>query len=386
MHRMSTSDEPQHDSESALWRVIDASINRGCEGLRVIEDFVRFGLDDAHLTSLVKDLRHELAATCAALPLPVRLAARDTQQDVGAQISTAAETRRSDAWEVCVASLQRAKQSLRSLEEFSKIPSPQVSAKFESLRYRLYTVERAVGITQHSAAQLKDAQLCVLVDGRSNAAAFATLVQQLVAAGVSMIQLRDKRLGSALLVERARLLCELAARASAANSSPSPSLRGRGNGSRTLVIINDRPDIAAAVNADGVHLGQDDMRVKDARAVVGPRRLIGVSTHSIEQARAAVLDGANYLGVGPTFPSTTKSFGTFPGLDFLRQVAAEIRLPALAIGGIRRDNLHEVLATGIGRVAVGSAVVGALDPAEAARQLIDVLQRNAAEPSASADG
>jgi thiamine-phosphate pyrophosphorylase len=142
---------------------------------------------------------------------------------------------------------------------------------------------------------------------------------------------------------------------------------------RTLVVVNDRPDIAVLADADGVHLGQDDLRVKDARAIVGPRRLIGVSTHSIEQARAAVLDGANYLGVGPTFPSRTKSFDAFPGLDFVRQVAAEIRLPAFAIGGIEATNVGEVVAAGLRRVAVGSAVMGDAKPRAAVAALRERL-------------
>jgi thiamine-phosphate pyrophosphorylase len=144
---------------------------------------------------------------------------------------------------------------------------------------------------------------------------------------------------------------------------------------RTLVIINDRPDIAALADADGVHLGQDDLRVKDAREIVGPRRLIGVSTHSIDQARTAVLNGANYLGVGPTFPSQTKSFDEFPGLEFVREVAAEIRLPAFAIGGVTLQNVGEVIAAGLPRAAVASAVTAAAKPQAAATALRAVLHQ-----------
>ena len=113
--------------------------------------------------------------------------------------------------------------------------------------------------------------------------------------------------------------------------------------------------------------------MKDARAIVGTRMLVGVSTHNIEQARAAVLDGANYLGAGPTFPSQTKSFDDFAGLDYLREVAAEIRLPTFAIGGITADNLPDVLATGISRIAVGAAVTEAREPAVAVRELLGML-------------
>ena len=121
------------------------------------------------------------------------------------------------------------------------------------------------------------------------------------------------------------------------------------------------------------YVGQEELNVKDARTIVGPDRLVGVSTHSIEQARQAVLDGANYLGVGPVFSSGTKPFDEFPGPTLLRAVAAEIRLPAFAIGGITRENLPEVLATGFRRIAVSGAVAAATDPATAANELSAAL-------------
>jgi len=133
-------------------------------------------------------------------------------------------------------------------------------------------------------------------------------------------------------------------------------------------VMNDRPDLAALVEADGVHVGQDELPVRDVRRIVGPRMLIGVSTHSLEQARQAVLDGASYIGVGPTFPSRTKAFASFTGLELLREAAAAIRLPAFAIGGITLDRLDDVLATGISRVAVSAAIAQAASPGAAARE------------------
>jgi thiamine-phosphate pyrophosphorylase len=136
-----------------------------------------------------------------------------------------------------------------------------------------------------------------------------------------------------------------------------------------LFVVNDRPDIARLVEADGVHLGQDDLPVADARRVVGPDALIGVSTHSIAQVRQAVLDGADYIGIGPVFPSATKEFEHFPGLGFVRAATAETTLPAFALGGIGPGNLGEVVAAGARRVAVGAAVARADDPQTAARLL-----------------
>jgi len=346
---------------SSTIRILDASANRASEGLRVVEDYVRFVLDDGHLTCLLKQTRHDFAEVCAALPHADRAAMRDTQHDVGIEISTFSEAQRLDTWDVCVASFERTKQSLRSLEEFGKVVEPNFAGQIESLRYRLYTLEKAVGITHDSRSRLSNANLCVLIDGMNTVAKFSSFVEELLDADVGMIQLRDKQLSDHTLLERAKTLTTMITKRRETSRVP-------------LTIINDRPDIAAAANADGVHLGQDDLSVKDARTILGPRKLIGVSTHSIEQARAAVLDGANYLGAGPTFPSSTKSFNQFPGLDYLQQVAAEISLPTFAIGGIQAENLPQVLTTGITRVAVSGAVAKAPTPGETASELSIILR------------
>ncbi len=347
--------------KSDVLRIVDAALNRAGEGLRVVEDFVRFELDDPLLARQAKELRHELAAAAGAIPTTDRHSARDTLADVGTRISTASEGRRGDAWDVCAASFQRTEQSLRSLEEYGKLIHAEFAAQCEAIRYRLYTLEKAVDISRVSRGRLDGVRLCVLVDGHDSAADFERLVRELVEGGVGMIQLRDKHLDDRKLVARAR------------------QLRERTRGSQSLAIINDRADVAAAVHADGVHLGQEDLSVKDARAIVGVRMLIGVSTHNIEQARAAVLDGANYLGAGPTFPSQTKAFEELVGLGYLREVAAEIRLPTFAIGGIGADNMAEVLSTGISRVAVGAAVTDARKPGVAARGLLSMLECPTAE-------
>jgi thiamine-phosphate pyrophosphorylase len=354
---------------SPVYRILDASLNRAGEGLRVVEDYVRFVLDDPLLTSLAKTLRHDFAALAAAVPAVDRHAARNTLEDVGTDISTDSEQSRGDAWDVCVASLKRVQQSLRSLEEYGKIISGDFAGRAESLRYRLYTLEKVIDTGRCSQERLKHTSLCVLADGCGSSAAFERLVTQFVKAGVGMIQLRDKTLDDRELVERARHLVALT------RNRPDDS-----GHAVTLAIVNDRPDIAAAVHADGVHLGQEDLCVKDARAIVGTRMLIGVSTHNIEQARAALMDGANYLGAGPTFPSSTKNFDAFAGLEFLRQAAAEIRLPTFAIGGITAGNLREVLAAGITRVAVGAAITTADNPGFAACEILDMLRTGVSKP------
>ena len=346
----------------SVMRVLDAAGNRAAEAVRVVEDYVRFVLDDRHLMERAKHFRHDLTAILDDLPRDLRFGARDTSADVGTDVKTARELRRNELSDIVAANMRRLFEALRSLEEFSKLPSPALAAKFERLRYRAYELERAIGITAASIERLAGARLYVLLDGRASEAEFSRLVEALVHGGVHAVQLRDKTLTDGELLARARIL------------------RKRTEGTETLFIMNDRPDLAALSHADGVHVGQEELSVKDARAIVGPRALIGVSTHSIEQARQAVLDGANYIGVGPVFRSETKHFSQLPGVELVRAVAAEIKLPAYAIGGITLDNLGEALAAGATRVAVCGAIVNAANPDAAAREFLLNLFPRAAGP------
>ncbi|MBS0211169.1 MAG: thiamine phosphate synthase [Planctomycetes bacterium] len=347
------------DQRAAALRVLDAAANRVREGLRVAEDYVRFVLDDRHLTSLVKGLRHDLAAALAVLPAEALLACRDTVGDVGTSVSTDAEQSRPDCHAVAAAALKRAQEALRSLEEFGKVVDSNMATQFEQIRYRSYTFERTMRGMCHNAARLANTRLYVLIDGRRGAQDFGSLVQELIEAGVDCLQLRDKDLDDRELLVRARQLRELT------------------RDTRTLFVMNDRPDLAVLAEADGIHVGQDELPVAAVRRIVGPQMMIGVSTHSLEQARQAVVDGADYLGVGPVFPSSTKTFGKFPGLELVRAVSAEIKLPAFAIGGITAENVASVLAAGVGRVAVANAIIGASSPREAVAKFRAALSASA---------
>ena len=132
-----------------------------------------------------------------------------------------------------------------------------------------------------------------------------------------------------------------------------------------------------------MHVGQGDLPAVEARKIVGTDKIVGVSTHNLDQARQAVLDGADYIGVGPVFRSTTKTRDFLPGLDFARQVADQIPLPAVAIAGITEQNIDQVLASGIKAIAVTAAVAGCDDPRAATERLkarINSPKLQAADP------
>ena len=168
--------------------------------------------------------------------------------------------------------------------------------------------------------------------------------------GADVLQLREKQMDGAELLTRARRLVELCHR------------RG------VPLIVNDRADVAAICGADGVHVGQTDLSAVDVRKIVGPDGIVGVSTHQIADARRAISDGADYIGVGPVFRSQTKPREIDPGLPYARQAAA-MNIPTVAIAGITADNVESVAATGVSAIAVTAAVTAAVDVAAAAATL-----------------
>lgn len=349
--RVHTRSDSRDPLRTATMRILDAAANRAGEALRVVEDHARFALNDAGLVRECKEMRHELTAALAGFSTAERLAARDTVGDVGTDVTTESEMNRASPADVATANVRRLQESLRSLEEYSKLIDPTSANRCEALRYRAYTLQKCLFAEPLARPQLSEAHLYVLLDGRENTAAFATLARSLIDAGVDVLQLRDKQLDDRTLLERAR------------------QLRALTQGTMTQFVMNDRPDLTVLADADGVHVGQEELTVAEARRIVGPDRLVGVSTHSIAQARQAVIDGADYLGVGPVFPGETKSFPHYPGLELVTAVAAEISIPAFAIGGITPDNVGEVVRSGLRRVAVSGSVVNASDPAAVVQAL-----------------
>lgn len=180
----------------------------------------------------------------------------------------------------------------------------------------------------------------------------AAVVQAAIDGGAQAVQLREKEMPLRRLLTEGACLRDITRRAG------------------VLFLVNDRVDVALALDADGVHLGQDDMPVAVARRLLGPDKIIGVSAHSVDQARAAQAEGADYLGVGPVYATSSKDDALAPqGLQLIREVAAAVDLPFVGIGGINTGNAAAVIAAGATGIAVISAVISAPDVAAAARQL-----------------
>jgi thiamine-phosphate pyrophosphorylase len=211
--------------------------------------------------------------------------------------------------------------------------------------------------------RLDTARLYLCTDARTERGDLAEFADAALAGGVDIIQLRDKTNGAPLEAKQEVAALEVLAEACARHDA--------------LLAVNDRADVALAVDADVLHLGQDDLPVSIARRVIGDDPVIGRSTHSVEQAQAAAAEpGVDYFCTGPCWPTPTKPGRPAPGLDLVRAIAGTSR-PWFAIGGIDLERLPEVLAAGASRVVVVRAITQAEDPRAAAQQIADFLRPSA---------
>ncbi|MCK6491474.1 MAG: thiamine phosphate synthase [Planctomycetes bacterium] len=331
-------------------RLVDANGNRAAEGLRALEDVARFLLDHERLAREAKELRH---AVRSALPAAA-VGARDTAGDVGTAITAPGEMERARLGDLVRANAARAQEALRAAEEGCKLAGlAAAAAALEAARYRAYRLESAL-LARLPAARLAAVRLYVLVD-TTLCADPAAVAAAAVRGGAGAVQLRAKGLG-------VRAYLELARRVGAA-------VQQAGG----LFAVNDHADVARIVGADLLHLGQDDLPVAAARAVVGPLCALGVSAHTEAQARQALADGADYLGLGPMHATATKPHEPCRGPGLLDAVRGFLDRPSYAIGGLDAARLRELRARLPHGAAVAGAVCRAADPAAAAAELAAIL-------------
>ncbi len=338
--------------ERAVYRIIDANFNRAREAIRVIEEFCRFSLNSTALTNRAKRLRHELSAAVTKLDAGRLIASRDTLGDVG--IGTALNLlERNNLSDCFAASCKRLTEALRALAEMTRTLSSSQAQTIENLRYTAYTLEKDIVLFSNAFEKFKQVRLYVIISSSLPAEIFS-LAQRCAAGQADCIQLRAKTIEDdklfALAVEFVQI-CRAAG---------------------VLSIVNDRVDIAVAAGADGVHLGQNDLPIAQARNLQLAPLIIGKSTHSLKQLRTACEENPTYVSLGPVFPTGTKPTAKAMGLDYVRQateILTDTGVGHVAIGGITPDNIENVLNAGAKTIAVCSAVTKAADPETACREL-----------------
>ena len=342
------------DSRRAIYRIIDANLNRASEGLRVIEDAVRFVLDDRSFTEELKELRHSLAKIVEETPVFSReelISSRNSQKDVGAQL---AEEKREKIKEMIRANFKRVEEAERSLEEFGKLLSPLMGERFRKIRFQTYCLEKKIEMRLYKKHNFS---LYVITSSDLiEKESFEMKVKEIIANGATVIQLREKNLPLRAFLKIALLMRKIV----------EPPV---------LFIINDRVDIAIACQADGVHIGQEDMPLGMARQILGEHRIIGVSTHSVKQAQEAQKEGADYIAIGPIFSTSSKpNVGPPKGPQIISQVKEMVEIPVVAIGGINLDNMDKTMEAGADGIAVINAVFQEADVGLATRMLSEKIR------------
>jgi thiamine-phosphate pyrophosphorylase len=334
-------------------RAVDANLNRAREALRVLEDSVRFGYDRASWSVLLKNMRHGLEEVPESLGVAYRdlLESRGASRDVGVGL-TVDRGEMGDRG-IRAANWKRLQEALRSLEESARaLGRTEAAARLERHRFSAYQAEQEVEGGIDRAERLKGIRLYLVAGQADCLSGWERTIRAALKGGIGMIQLREKDGCDRLRLDRA---CQL---------------RRWTREAGVPLIINDRPDVARLAQTDGVHLGQEDLPVAQARQILGPFGIVGVSTHSLEQAIRAEEEGADYIGIGPVFATPTKE-GRLPiGLGVLQEVCRRVSIPVFAIGGIDASNIREVVSCGARRVAVVRAVAGQADPEGAARRLL----------------
>lgn len=318
-------------------QIIDANMNRVCEGLRVLEDLARYDGSHFSCAKKLRTMRHQVRKSIDDVAL---INSRNTRKDTGL-INTKADQldQKTDLKSLKVANIKRVQEGLRSIEEMAKVIGLySVSKTIESLRYEAYGLE---GLLMKQSLD-SSAIYLILNSDLSRGRSHLEVAKEALEAGVRIIQYREKAMDKGQQLENCKSLLALV-----------EEYHGQ-------LIINDHLDIALAIGAHGVHLGQEDMSVKDVLKIA-PQMIVGCSTHTLDQALEAQAHGADYIGVGPIYKTTTKKdVVASDGLTFLKAVSETIKIPYVAIGGIKARHVKTITAYG-SKVAMISEIVGAED-------------------------
>ena len=344
--------------EKDTLRIIDANLNRIGEGLRVLEELARLSLDDSDLTQKLKNMRHEILRLNPVLQTEL-LNARNADGDVGADMLVHGEFEKRNKNELVMANARRAQESLRVMEEMARLPDLKLDTeKYKKARFSLYSIEKELieKISRQDKIK-KITGLYAIIDtdllkGRD----YKEVTSQVIKGGARVIQLRDKRLNKKELLVMAREIKQLCS----------------ANG--VLFIINDHLDIALAVGADGLHIGDDDIPAGVARQLLPVDKILGCSARTVDDALTLSKNEADYLGVGAMFATGTKEGAEVVGKERLQEIKSAVNMPLVAIGGIDKNNVKEIVEAGADAVAVISAVLKAEDVEEVTRQLVDCIE------------
>ncbi len=325
-------------------QIIDANLDRAREGLRVLEDWARFGLGNEDFVIRIKNFRQILGKN----HLEIYKLSRNYVEDQCKGLSHVEQLNKKSSSKIISSNSARVQEALRVIEEFSRNHNIKLSKIASEIRYEIYSLEiELLSFNTRKRAQLiiSESNLYSITEQREN---LLEIIEKILLGGVKIIQHRFKEGNDKCHLKEAIDINNLCKKYN------------------SLFIVNDRLDIALASNADGVHLGQDDIDIKTARKLLGPSKIIGVSANNSNDIDNAIKDGCDYIGVGPVFLTLTKKNKEPLGVEKIKALTKDINIPYFAIGGINKLNISSLKNNGINKVAMVSGLLNSEDPKEEA--------------------
>ncbi|WP_288245989.1 thiamine phosphate synthase [uncultured Prochlorococcus sp.] len=334
-----------------IYQIIDANLDRAREGLRVLEDWARFGLGKEKYVKRIKNFRQILGRN----HLEIYKQSRNLIADKCKGLNHREQINRNTSEKIISSNSGRVQEALRVIEEFSRLHNHELSKIASEIRYEIYTIEidlLSLSKRKNSEEILRENDLYVITDQKDN---LLEIIEEILIAGVRIIQYRFKTGTDKDNLQEAIKIKNLCKRYD------------------SLFIINDRIDIALASNADGIHLGQDDLDLITARKLLGFSKIIGISANNESDISNALKDGCDYIGIGPVFETATKKGKKPIGIEKIKTLTKDLDTPWFAIGGIKSNNISYLRRNGFQKVALVSQLMNSEDPKEEAIMILKEL-------------
>ena len=332
-------------------QIIDANLDRSREGLRVLEDWARYGLGRVDIVKKLKNFRQILGAH----HLNIYKNARNHTKDNCNGLDHPEQFKRIYVENIISSNASRIQEALRVLEEFSRNNNYELSKTASMIRYEIYNLEIELmnaKCNQNLNEILLENNLYLITNEKPN---LIGDIENLLIGGVKIIQHRFKNSNDSNNLEEAKIIKKLCKSKGAA------------------FIVNDRVDIALACDADGVHLGQNDLDIISARKILGFSKIIGISANNEQDIKNALDQGCDYLGVGPVFETNTKKTKKPLGIEKIKKLTKDLTVPWYAIGGIKNENIPILKSNGINKVAIISEIMNDENPKNKAMMILKTL-------------
>ena len=341
----------RNDEDLRVYQIIDANLDRAREGLRVLEDWARFGLGENGFVAKIKNYRQILGKN----HLGIYKQSRNQIEDQCKGLTHQEQSKRKTPEQIISSNAGRVQEALRVIEEFSRLHNQELSKIASEIRYEIYTLEiDLLNLSNSKKLEevLKENDLYIITDPKEN---LLEIIEDILIAGVKIIQHIFKTGTDKDNLEEAIHIKNLCKRYN------------------SLFIINDRIDIALASNADGIHLGQDDIDLKTARKLLGNSKIIGISANNEIDISDALKKGCDYIGIGPVFETATKKDKKPLGIEKIKTLTKDLNIPWFAIGGVTKNNISYLKSNGFQKVALVSELMNSEDPKEDAMMILKKL-------------